>query len=148
MCRRVVISVDASFNSLRSLKVQWFSHLDSLEQLNLMTNCITELHVPSSMHWRRLRYLNLSENRISEATMLESLRGLEHLDLSFNAIRSTQSLPQLPKLQSLVLTGNTLKDTRSFSTKFPVLKRLEGKWSYGAEVKELVLRTTQLPCVA
>ena len=106
-------SLTVSTRNLSVLKLQSdsFSHLSSLERLDLSENSIREFPAGEICSLAHLRHLNLSSNQIGAVSDLHSgcLPKLELLDLSSNEMTSleTNSLPA--SLRELRLQRNFIR---------------------------------------
>lgn len=72
--------------------------------LNLFGNDLTQLPVPEHPGWRRLRVLNLAENKLTELALPAGWQALQSLDLGDNqtlrALRFDGPLPTLERLDA------------------------------------------------
>ena len=83
--------------------------MDRLETVKLGRNRIVNLSVFQNSRSRdKIRYLDLSYNRIQDVSPLAALTAVETLDLRGNNISSVRPLLHMTCLKKLLLTGNPL----------------------------------------
>ncbi|WFC98914.1 hypothetical protein MYAM1_001647 [Malassezia yamatoensis] len=108
--------------SLNATHITWMdactlcAHMPQLESLELAKNGITCLDPPGKGAFCKLKKLNLEENALEMASVIDALcllPQLEHLVLSNNQIDSVQNPRQFPQLRNLALQGNFLADWHS-----------------------------------
>jgi len=67
--------------------------------------------IPENLHnFSELKFLDLSNNQISEIQGLEKLQNLQELDLGYNQISEIQGLENLQKLEKLYLYNNQIQE--------------------------------------
>lgn len=128
----LVTHLDASGRGISSLKgIEGFSNLT---QLNLENNNLSDLWPLNSMNrsslldlWyldlsgnnfehfdyldaQNLRYLDLSNNKITNVDNVSFLTNLSYLNLTDNRIESIDALNELISLKELYLSGNNISD--------------------------------------
>jgi Leucine-rich repeat (LRR) protein len=99
-------------NNLKSISGRLLRDLVNLERLDLKKCAITEIESEATRSLQKLKYLDLSENKLTKGPSIENLVNLEHLDLSKNQIDSIDENVfgrQNLKLTMLDLSGNSLK---------------------------------------
>ncbi|WFD43008.1 hypothetical protein MPSI1_001659 [Malassezia psittaci] len=105
--------------SLNATHVTWMDacalgkYMPQLESLELAKNGITRLDQPEIDAFPKLRKLNLEDNALQMASVMDALcllPQLEHLVLSNNRIDLIQNPRPFPQLRSLALQGNCLVD--------------------------------------
>ena len=85
--------------------------MDQLETVKLGRNRIENLSVFQNSRSRdKIRYLDLSYNRIQDVSPLSALTAVETLDLRGNNISSVRPLQHMTCLKRLLLTGNPLSE--------------------------------------
>lgn len=90
-----------------------FAHFPDLITLKLKGNCLYNLSVFSKknneeneeIRWKSLKYLDLSENKVSEINSL-NCPLLKHLNLQANEIKKLESFEGLENLETLNLAHN------------------------------------------
>ena len=87
------------------------TQFSTLESIDLSVNNISDLYYFSvTDSWQTLKYLNLSNNYISDVSALSHLINLETLNLSNNSISNVTALYGLTGLRTLYIGGNALTD--------------------------------------
>ncbi|NII28753.1 TIR domain-containing protein [Pseudoflavitalea sp. X16] len=66
-------------------------------------------------NFKKLSYLNLSNNKIKEISWIRQLSSLQELDLSNNNITDISPLKELTSLEDLYLSGNQIRNAQSLS---------------------------------
>ena len=88
-----------------------FEKFECLESVSLGRNRIEKLEVFQNTHSReKIRYLDLSFNRIQDLGPLSTLTNLETLDLRSNQVSSLRPLMRMTQLKKLDLSGNPLTE--------------------------------------
>ncbi|KAB1253500.1 Toll-like receptor 13 [Camelus dromedarius] len=113
-----------------------FEGLSNLETLLLSHNQITPIHKNAFVPFVKLKYLNLSQNFITDfSNILEAIQHLlhlEYLDLTNNSIMSLDHSPRsLISLTQLSLQGNKLMELNFSALSLPNLTTLDVSHSFG-----------------
>lgn len=93
------------FSENRLNIADYIKELLHLETLILSKNNLSSIDLKENI---KIKYLDLSANKISKISFLSNLTELEYLDLSVNSIEDISSLNNLSKLKKLDLRGNNL----------------------------------------
>ncbi len=103
-----IIDLSLRSEGITSLKAGDFSGLSSLANLDLSDNSISDISVLSGL--TKLTELNLSDNSISNISVLSGLTKLTTLYLERNSISNVSALERLTKLTNLYLESNPISD--------------------------------------
>ena len=103
-----IIDLRLRSKGITSLKAGDFSGLSNLANLDLSDNSISNISVLSGL--TKLTELNLSDNSISNISVLSGLTKLTTLYLERNVISSVSVLERLTKLTNLYLESNPISD--------------------------------------
>ena len=123
------VRLDAS--GLGLYEVWGVERLTALERLDLSDNAISDLSLLAGL--ANLRDLDLSGNRVLDLWPLGALYNLERLNLSGNRITDVQALAGLPNLTVLLLDGNDVADAWPLAA----LERLENLGLGGNRIGEV-----------
>ncbi|MDO1447410.1 leucine-rich repeat domain-containing protein [Rhodocytophaga aerolata] len=115
------IHLDLEQTNLISLPKELFE-LKWLQSLNLSNNRIRD--ASTLQHLTQIIELNLSNNRIQHLSGMPQLPTLTKLNLSFNHLQHLRGMPQLPALIELDLSYNQLQDL-SGMPQLPTLIKLD-----------------------
>lgn len=88
-------------------------HFKNLKYLDCSDNKITDISSLNTLTDLEAFYIN--NNQISDISVLEELTSLEELSLSFNPITDISSLEGLANLKELYIHGNNISDITSLS---------------------------------
>jgi len=113
-------NIASSLNSTLQIELQKkiVEHVDTLIVFALQTheNLLDLRHLGLAIlnsklsNLKQLEFLFLSNNSISDITVLSGLRNLKDLDLGFNNIKSIAPLAEIVSLTKLYLTNNSITD--------------------------------------
>jgi Leucine-rich repeat (LRR) protein len=107
-------------SSNRIQEINFVSHLPNLERLDLSQNRLISLNDKSFSQLNKLKYLNLSWNKLDFESNLSYFGGqnnLEQLDISFNQIKylnTNKTFQYLASLKSLNVSNNKLNTLNAF----------------------------------
>ena len=97
--------------------------LETITILNI-SNKNVQGNIGSLGECKNIQYVDLSRNRITVLSGMESLKNLRVLNLSFNKLTSIDVLLGCEKLQKLELQGNLIKNLNVFEKMGPAMKDL------------------------
>lgn len=127
-----LLSLNASINRITNLDV--LSQVDTLKELNLGSNEITDI---SSFNWgamKDLSVINLSFNSLRDVKPLESAPHLSSIDVSDNLIdkfdfnvSSMYSFKEFGDIDLLDFSGNTISDVEPLINQVEMLARENGE---------------------
>ena len=103
-----ITSLNLRGKSISSLKAGDFKGLTALKWLNLSENSITDISALEKL--TTLKVLWLAENSISDISALKDLTQLTELNLDFNSISDISPLEKLTALTWLSLRNNSIND--------------------------------------
>jgi small GTP-binding protein len=101
------------YNGWEISDISFLSKLNKLKYLNLSNNKIHDIHYLKKL--TGLQTLSLGENQISDIRSLSNLTGLQTLSLYRNQISDILSLSNLTGLQTFFLFSNQISDIRTLS---------------------------------
>ncbi|XP_061661813.1 transforming growth factor beta activator LRRC33 isoform X2 [Syngnathoides biaculeatus] len=131
-------SLSLACNHLEKLHSNTFQHSKLLKNLNLANNNLNINYLETSHALKtlaKLKYLDLSENKLDEemaAVLLQNLTALEYLNLSGNLLRRLDeaSFRDLHQLKDLDLQRNVLFEIDNAFDSTPRLQRLNLAFNY------------------
>jgi small GTP-binding protein len=107
--------IDGKITSLKIEKMkiersdlEMIATLSDLIYLDLSDNSITDISVLDGM--RSIIHLYLSNNSITDISALEGMRSIIHLDLSNNSITDISALEGMRSITNLILSHNSITD--------------------------------------
>ncbi len=103
---RLVLSGDSNQSGICIQSIAPLSSLENLKYLNLSNNQISQIHQVST--FEKLTHLDLSKNSIYLIEGLENLRDVSHLNLSGNLLSIISGLKNMTNLKHLDLSYNTI----------------------------------------
>ena len=122
-----ITTLKASKKSISALKVGDFDGLTALTTLELSQNAITDISLLGSL--TSLTALEMSQNAITDISVLKKLTKLKWLFLRHNAISDISVLKNLTKLKILWLNGNSISDISSLE-KLTALQKTHAGWQF------------------
>lgn len=111
-------------------------YLEDLDEIELAQSGINDLE--GVQYCKHAVVMDLSDNSISDITLLWNLTGLEELNLSGNRIENIETLANLRNLKSLNLSNNNVKDI-SYLSDLPKLEFVDlcGTKVTGSQIRDL-----------
>lgn len=107
-----MLRLNLSDASLRTVDHRWFDDINSITQIDLSHNEISQIQRMNMQTLKKLVEINLSDNNIEaiEANAFDAASSLVKLDLHFNRIRAIPNMGELFYLKDLNLSENSITE--------------------------------------